>query len=47
VDDVVLATVPEDRRETLIAGREETSAGIVYRFDVHLQGDQETVFFDL
>ena len=46
-DDTVLATVPEDRRETLIAGREETSAGIVYRFDVHLQGDQETVFFDL
>lgn len=45
--DAVLATVPEDRRETLIAGREETSAGIVYRFDVHLQGDQETVFFDL
>jgi len=45
--DAVLATVPEDRRETLIARREETSAGIVYRFDVRLQGDQETVFFDL
>lgn len=46
-NDAVLATVPADRRDTLIAKREETPAGIVYRFDVHLQGDQETVFFDL
>lgn len=46
-NDKVLGTVPEDRRDTLIAGREETPAGIVYRFDVHLQGDKETVFFDL
>lgn len=45
--DAVLATVPEDRRATLIAEREETVAGIVYRFDVRLQGDRETVFFDL
>ena len=45
--DPVLATVPQDRRDTLIATREETSAGVVYRFDVHLQGAQETVFFDL
>jgi protocatechuate 3,4-dioxygenase alpha subunit len=46
-DDAVLATVPGDRRATLIAEREETVAGIVYRFDVHLQGGKETVFFDL
>ncbi len=45
--DEVLGTVPEDRRDTLVAKREETAAGIVYRFDVHLQGDRETVFFDL
>lgn len=45
--DAVLATVPDDRRDTLIAERDETAAGIVYRFDVHLQGDHETVFFDL
>ena len=44
--DAVLATVPADRRATLIAEREETAAAIVYRFDVHLQGDRETVFFD-
>ena len=45
--DAVLATVPEARRATLIAGREDSQAGAIYRFDVHLQGDQETVFFDL
>ena len=45
--DPVLATVPQDRRTTLIARREDTQAGIVYRFDVHLQGNDETVFFDL
>jgi protocatechuate 3,4-dioxygenase, alpha subunit len=43
LDDVLL-TVPEDRRATLIA--EATQAG-QYRFDFHLQGDTETVFFDL
>jgi len=45
--DPVLATVPEERRSTLIARRDDTQAGTVYRFDVHLQGDDETVFFDL
>jgi protocatechuate 3,4-dioxygenase alpha subunit len=42
--DPVLATVPEDRRRTLIA----TSVGAgEYVFDVHLQGADETVFFDV
>lgn len=45
--DPVLAAVPEERRVTLIAPREETQQGPVYRFDVHMQGDRETVFFDL
>jgi protocatechuate 3,4-dioxygenase alpha subunit len=45
--DAVLATVPEDRRVTLIAQRRDSPAGTVYRFDVHLQGADETVFFDL
>lgn len=44
--DPVLALVPADRRATLIAKREEGD-GAIYRFDVHLQGDSETVFFDL
>jgi len=45
--DAVLASVPEARRATLIAKRENTQAGIFYHFDVHLQGAGETVFFDL
>ena len=43
--DSVLALVPADRRATLIA--KKAAAGNVYRFDVHLQGDNETVFFDV
>jgi protocatechuate 3,4-dioxygenase alpha subunit len=44
--DAVLAAVPADRRDTLIARREPNTAN-VYRFDIHMQGDKETVFFDL
>ena len=43
--DPVLALVPAERRATLIARRD--GGGADYRFDVHLQGDNETVFFDL
>ena len=43
-NDPVLQTVPADRRHTLIAA----PAGNGYlRFDIHMQGDNETVFFDL
>jgi protocatechuate 3,4-dioxygenase alpha subunit len=42
--DPILALVPTDRRETLIAMRGAANA---YRFDIHLQGDGETVFFDI
>ena len=42
--DEVMALVPEDRRNTLIA--KKTALG-VYRFDIYLQGDNETVFFDV
>jgi protocatechuate 3,4-dioxygenase alpha subunit len=45
--DPVLRSVPEERRETLIARREETGAAPVYHFDIVMQGDQETVFFDV
>ena len=44
--DPILATVPADRRGTLIAKRDDTPGGVVYRFDIRLQGDGETVFFD-
>jgi protocatechuate 3,4-dioxygenase alpha subunit len=44
--DPVLAAVPADRRYTLIARRDANTAN-VYRFDIHMQGDKETVFFDV
>ena len=38
----------EKRRATLIARRVEDRDGVpVYRFDIRLQGDDETVFFDI
>jgi protocatechuate 3,4-dioxygenase alpha subunit len=44
--DPILALVPADRRVTLIAVHDEGDV-TTYRFDVYLQGDKETVFFDL
>ncbi|SMG60748.1 protocatechuate 3,4-dioxygenase subunit alpha [Paraburkholderia susongensis] len=44
--DAVLASVPAERRNTLIARRDPNNAS-VFRFDIHMQGDKETVFFDL
>ncbi len=35
-----------DRKSTLIATLEEAKGLPVYRFDIRLQGDRETVFFD-
>jgi protocatechuate 3,4-dioxygenase alpha subunit len=45
-EDPILALVPEARRPTLIAAREPGAANI-YRFDIHLGGPRETVFFDI
>jgi protocatechuate 3,4-dioxygenase alpha subunit len=44
-DDPILALVPDERRSTLIA--ERIGDGAVYRFDIRLQGENETVFFDI
>jgi len=47
-EDPVLSMIPSaNRRETLIADRSERDGSIVYRFDIHLQGERETVFFDI
>ena len=43
-DDPVLALIPADRRRTLVA--RHVGAGR-YRFDIRLQGQDETVFFDV
>jgi protocatechuate 3,4-dioxygenase alpha subunit len=44
--DPVLTSIDQGRRGTLIARRQDGAEGTVYRFDIHMRGDQETVFFD-
>ena len=44
--DPTLALVEPDRRRTLVAERPADGGLVVYRWDIHLQGRQETVFFD-
>jgi protocatechuate 3,4-dioxygenase, alpha subunit len=43
--DPVLNSVPQERRSTLVAQRQED--GPTYRFDIRMQGEGETVFFDV
>lgn len=46
--DLVLNSIKNKaRRQTLIASREDKNGKAVYRFDIRLQGENETVFFDV
>ena len=46
--DPIINTIEwERRRQTLIARRTEREGKVIYRFDVKLQGEDETVFFDI
>ena len=45
--DAVLNSVPAERRNTLIARRQELDGRVIYHFNLHMQGDNETVFFDI
>ena len=45
--DPVLAIVGHPRRDTLVARREERAGMPAYVFDIQLQGEGETVFFDV
>jgi protocatechuate 3,4-dioxygenase alpha subunit len=45
--DPLLGLVPAERRHTLIARRDTLGDVVVYRWDVILQGESETVFFNL
>lgn len=45
--DPILALVPTDRRNTLIATQESRGGQTVYRFVIRVQGAGETVFFDI
>ena len=47
-DDPVLNIIDSPRRrQTLIARRENRDGAVAYVFDIHLQGEHETVFFDV
>jgi protocatechuate 3,4-dioxygenase alpha subunit len=43
----ILKLVPPARRATLVARRRATPGGPIYDFDIRMQGDDETVFFDI
>ncbi|MGS0890978.1 protocatechuate 3,4-dioxygenase subunit alpha [Burkholderia stagnalis] len=46
--DPVLNAVPAERRATLVAKRDaQPGRPVVYRFDIRMQGPEETVFFDV
>jgi protocatechuate 3,4-dioxygenase alpha subunit len=46
-NDPVLSCVPENRRATLLAPRQKAGTSVVYHFDVILQGEGETTFFNV
>jgi protocatechuate 3,4-dioxygenase, alpha subunit len=46
-DPVLRMIEPAERRETLIAARSQRGGEVVYTFDIRLQGERETVFFDV
>ena len=45
-EDPVFVLVPEHRRETLLARLDPSNPGR-WRFEIHLCGERETVFFDI
>ena len=45
-EDPILALVPDERRSTLIAAKDHGRENL-YRFDIRLGGERETVFFDI
>jgi protocatechuate 3,4-dioxygenase alpha subunit len=45
--DPILNLVPTDRRGTLIARVEQRNGQPVYVFDIRIQGEDETVFFEI
>jgi protocatechuate 3,4-dioxygenase alpha subunit len=46
-DPVLNIIEPDIRRETLIAPRQVRDGTVLYTFDIRLQGERETVFFDV
>ena len=46
-DDAILALVPPDRRATLVAAKAMAQGRAIYTFDIRMQGEAETVFFEV
>ncbi len=45
--DAVLQSIPKNRRHTLIAEKKQVNGQTIYELDIYMQGDLETVFFDV
>jgi protocatechuate 3,4-dioxygenase, alpha subunit len=45
--DDLLNSVPKERRNTLIANKIDINGNAFYEFNIYLQGEKETVFFDI
>jgi protocatechuate 3,4-dioxygenase, alpha subunit len=45
--DNLLNSMPKERRNTLIANKLEINGKTFYEFNIYLQGEKETVFFDI
>ena len=45
--DPLLNAVDAERRHTLIASKTISGENTCYQFDIHMQGEKETVFFNL
>ena len=45
--DAILALVDPDRRRTLLSNRSQVDGKTTYTLEIHLQGKNETVFFDV
>lgn len=46
-NDPVFMRIPYDRKDTLLARKSLQNGVKVYHFDIHMQGNNETVFFDV
>lgn len=45
--DDLFKAIPDNRRKTLIANRLESNGLVFYEFNIRMQGEEETVFFDV
>ena len=45
--DIIFSQIAEDRKQTLVAQRTDTEGQIEYLFNIHMQGEEETLFFDI